>query len=310
MKIPIIEYNAFYENKAKNIISPKFGPINDHCFIKLEDKWHFLTSKHHTIGNSSILDPMKLIQPFSKIASLLKTNEYWAPCAVIKNKIAYIFFASPLVPLKSGWQKFTAYISNGGLFKMVLAQAPENDISKLHITHELFEEDGGARDPFVFWHETSKQWVIIYDKRIYENKSAIESGIVYRISQDLIHWSEQKGYIIRKLFYDSEIKDNVTVTIGNGESPQLIFYDSHYYLFVTHVGYGNYHRTKVWVSDSPFHFEDPDKPIITLYVHAPEILYEDSKWYISNCGQHQKEFGEAGKGLRIPGIEIARLLWK
>jgi len=304
---PIIKDNSFFENKATQILK---NVLNDHCFVFDGSKWHFLTSRgRHAVGGISITDKMEFVEPFPNLQLIIQTSELWAPCSVVKDNQVFVFYAKPEKSLRPDPLKFAEYIANGGIFTMVLAQSPVNNLSQLKITHELFSDTGGARDPFVFWDKKVDQWVILYAKRIYENKDKIESGIAYRTSKDLIHWSEPKGYVIWDLFYDDEIKEKVTVSLGNGESPQLIEYDEKYYLFVTHVGYRNYHRTKVWVSDTPYRFGPVDKPLTTLYTHAPEIIKEDNKYYISNCGVHQKEFAETGNGLRVPGIEIASLHW-
>jgi hypothetical protein len=308
MKTLLIRDNAFYNNRAITLIGPQFSPLNDHCFVKSKDHWHFLTTDgRHAIGGNAITDPMEFTDPFSAIAPLVEMREFWAPCSVVKDNTAYIFYASPKNPLKSDWRRFQRFAENGVQFTMILARAPLSDFSSLTITDELFEDAGGARDPFVFWDDRSRQWIMLYAKRIYENTTEIESGIAYRTSSDLVDWSDQKGYVVRGLVYDDEIRENVTVAIGNGESPQLVQHQGYYYLLVTHVGYREYHRTKVWVSDNPLAFEGD--PVTTLWAHAPEVLYENGKWYISNCGQHHKEFGETGNGARVPGIEIAELLW-
>lgn len=311
MKIPYIENNAFFNNKAINLLDPSLGKFNDHCFVFSENKWHFLTYQgQHGIGGKSIINKFNIVNKFPNLQPYIKKYELWAPCSITHSGMIYVFFAMPRKKWKKNWKKFADYVEIGGLFTMVLAQAPVNKLGQLKITNELFDDDGGARDPFVFFHEVSKQWIMLYAKRIYNNNSAIESGIAYRVSKDLIHWSEQKGYVIRNFFYDDEIKDQVTVTLGNGESPQLVKYNSLYYLFVTQVGNRQYHRTKVWVSENPLAFSKSDKPITTLYAHAPEIIKQNNEWFISNCGEHHKEFGETGIGLRVPGIEIAQLLWK
>ncbi|MDD3647719.1 MAG: hypothetical protein PHS44_04440 [Candidatus Dojkabacteria bacterium] len=310
MRIPFIENNAFINNKAINIICPKKGKLNDHCFLFHRNRWHFLSYQGiHGIGGQSITNKIRLTYRLQGLTPYARKYELWAPCSVIFNNKVYVYFAVPKMKWKSNWKNFARYVENGGLFSIVLAQAPAINISKIRIIRELFSEDGGARDPFIFYDRHRKLWIMLYAKRIYENKRMIESGIAYRVSSDLISWSDRLGYVVRNLFYDDKIKDRVTISLGNGESPQLIKHMDYYYLFVTHVGYRNYHRTKVWASKDPLNFSIKKDHINTIYAHAPEIIKEKENWYISNCGEHHKEFGETGKGLRVPGIEIARLLW-
>jgi len=306
---PFIEGNAFLNNKATQILRPEDGPFNDHCFARDADgKWHFIDGRH-ALGGKSILQPMKFLGWFPRLERDNRIADFWAACNVVKDDTLYVFFADTVIGIHE--KDFISYVRQGNPFRIWSAKAPTTDFSQLEVANMLFEDTGGARDPFVFWHKEISTWVMLYAKRIDPTQGKTgESGIAYRFSKDLIHWSDLEGYVIRNLYYGDRIRDQVVEAIGNAESPQLVEYEGRHYLFVTHVGYKKYHRTKVWVSSDPLKFGPADKPLTVIHAHAPEIIIDNGDWFISNCGIHHKEFGEKGSSAREPGVEIARLLWE
>lgn len=308
---PAIENDSFLNNKGTQILRPEEGPFNDHCFARDADGfWHFIDGRH-AIGGRSILEPMRFLGTFPKLEADKRKTDIWACCSVGKDDTLHIFFADTIVSIHDGWKDFITYVRQGNPFRLWLARAPLTDFSQLELTDMLFEDDGGSRDPFVFWHKGISQWVMLYAKRLDPTHGQTgESGIAYRLSRDLVDWSERKGYVIRNLYYYDEVRDEVTEAIGNAESPHLVEYHGMYYLFVTHVGYKNYHRTKVWASSDPLNFGPADEPLTVIHAHAPEIVLDHGEWFISNCGIHHEAFHEEGPTARVPGVEIARLLWK
>ena len=85
-----------------------------------------------------------------------------------------------------------------------------------------------------------------------------------------------------------------------------------YYLFITYTNCSaeTYSNTLVFCSDNPRFFGEYNgdgegtKPITTLFAHAPEILQENGKYYITTCGWRTKPIPHEG------AVSIAELKWK
>lgn len=96
------------------------------------------------------------------------------------------------------------------------------------------------------------------------------------------------------------------------ESPFVVKKDDYYYLFVTYTDCSDatYNDTLVFASTNPMSFgcymgsEDPAASITHLYAHAPEILTENGKDYITTCGWRTKPNPNPGC------VSIAELKWK
>ena len=123
----------------------------------------------------------------------------------------------------------------------------------------------------------------------------VENGVAMRSSKDLRNWGPSK-VIFRPEEYDPE-------------SPSIIFYDNHYYLFVCVWNKYRMHLddvddafpqiTNVYVSDTVDGPYEESSLVTTLNGHAPEIFQdEDGDWYISSA--------------QYPycGVSVDRLYWK
>lgn len=304
---PEVEGDAFLHGTATQILPPRGHGLNDHCFVQdAAGLWHWFGGVWHAVGPRPDA-PMTFVEDLVFPPDAHHTA-VWAQCAVVQQDTLYMFYADPVADLRD-WRAFAAYVAAGRPFRMWLATAPVDDMGRLERVSLLFEEGGAARDPFVFWHHGLRQWVMLYARRIDPERGLHgEGGIAYRISPDLLSWSEPQGYVVRG-FEDRGLPDVVAAQVGTAESPHLAEHAGRYYLFVTHVGWKAYHRTKVWASDDPLVFGAANEPLTVIHAHAPEVLFVDGRWLISNCGMHQQEFGEERPTARVPGVEVVPLRW-
>jgi beta-fructofuranosidase len=156
------------------------------------------------------------------------------------------------------------------------------------------------RDHFVFKKDDGEY--LMYVSGIKNRRGCISVAS----SWDLIHW-EFRGYALT-----SDENAPLTPAWGAMESPFIVEKDGYYYLFVTYTDSGakTYNDTLVFASKDPLHFgsymaeHDPAIPITTLYAHAPEILHENGKYYITTCGWLKRPTPNPGC------VSIAELIWE
>jgi hypothetical protein len=115
----------------------------------------------------------------------------------------------------------------------------------------------------------------------------------------------KRGFVILRTSENLRIWSDYTIVseggiAGNGvvsaESPFVIKIENYYYLFrSSSISL----KTYVYRSSNPYNFgvNDDSKLIATLPVKAPEIIYENGQYYISDLADFQ-------------GIKLARLKWK
>jgi len=111
--------------------------------------------------------------------------------------------------------------------------------------------------------------------------------VILRASKDLKRWSD---YTIVSA---GGIAGNGPVS---AESPFVIKIDGYYYLFrASSMTF----KTYVYRSDTPYHFgvNDDSKLVTQLPIKAPEIIYYDGQYYISDLSDFQ-------------GIKMAKLKWE
>jgi hypothetical protein len=85
------------------------------------------------------------------------------------------------------------------------------------------------------------------------------------------------------------------------ESPFVLRHEGIYYLLVN-FSHHQYSETVVYASKDPYKF-DWEKPINTIFTHAPEILEWQGKYYISHCGLEDQHWER-------PGLYLAELVFK
>jgi hypothetical protein len=110
--------------------------------------------------------------------------------------------------------------------------------------------------------------------------------IILRTSKNLKDWSDYT------IVSSGGIAGNGPIS---AESPFVIKIEKYYYLFRSSSVSG---LTYVYRSESPYHFgvNDDSKLIKTLPIKAPEIIYDQNQYYISDLADFK-------------GIKLARLEW-
>lgn len=282
MKIPYLktEYKPLFECKKNG------NYVNDHCIIKYRDgKYHLfgITSPTaipaderyfvHAVGES-------LDTPFCEVGrSIDKGTLAWSPCVTEKDGVYYMHYGpSPtslaVSPDMYEWFGHRLNVDNEPLMAM-------------HRDHFVLECDGKY---------------YMYVSGVKDGRGAISVAI----SSDMITWNFA-GYALT-----SSEKAPLTPAWGAMESPFVVKKDGLYYLFVTYTDCSdeNYNNTLVFCSDNLLDFgcymgsENEAVPIAALYAHAPEILVENGKYYITTCGWRNKPTPHIGC------VSVAELGWK
>ena len=124
-------------------------------------------------------------------------------------------------------------------------------------------------------------------------------------SGDLLTWNFE-GYALTT-------GDNAPLrpACGATESPFVLKKDGLFYLFMTYTDCRdeNYCNTLVFCSENPKDFgrydgEQGAQPITVLQAHAPEILEENGRYFITTCGWRNKPNPHKGC------VSVAPLEWK
>lgn len=245
---------------------------NDHCFVKGEDGlWHIFGITHpytdpklgnihqgehasfHAISSAKNFKKSTTKHHYKDLAKILTPKE--RPGEITANHAPYV-------------------VKKEGLYYMVYGHSPirlatSPDLFKWTPRGTLFEEEKGARDPNLIFHNGT-----------YYMTYCSEKCVLMRTSKDLIQWSEAKKVLTTNAF--------------DPESPSVIFHNSMFYLFVCSWEEGQWdgidlmgaytHRAHVFASNDITNFgTDTEKQITILNAHAPEIFQgEDGQWYISS----------------------------
>ncbi len=263
MKIPKIK--SEYRILFKPSINGNY--VNDHCIVTGSDgKEHLygITSHGghsyderyfvHASGDS-------LESEFSELGrSIDRGTLAWAPSVTEKDGYYYMIYGPSPTSLAISPDMFEWF----GYRINIEGEPP----MAVHRDHFVLKVDDGY---------------IMYASGIKDKRGCIS---VMR-SDDLINW-QFIGYAL-------ESGDNAPLSgcpWGAFESPFVLKKDGLYYLFTTYTDCSkeNYNDTLVFVSADPLSFgvyygsENGAQPITTLYAHAPEILFENGKYYITSCG--------------------------
>lgn len=194
-----------------------------------------------------------------------------------------------------------------GNYYMIYGPSP----TSLAVSHDMYEWFGtkinlideplmGAhRDHFVL--EIEKDSYLMYVVGVHDKKGAISCFS----SSNLLDWKFE-GFALTS-------GDNAPLKPAWGamESPFVVKKDGLYYLFVTYTDCSdeNYCDTMVFCSKDPKFFGKFDgnygtQPITVLQAHAPEIIQEDNKYYVTTCGWVDKPNPNKGT------VSIAQLDWR
>ncbi len=260
--------------------------VNDHTLVKGSDgNWHLYGCTSfsggpyneryfaHGVGEN-LQTQMREVG-----RSIDKGTLAWAPCVVEKDENYYMFFGPSPTQLAVSFDMYEWY---GYPVKM-----KDEPIMSAH------------RDHFVL--KTGDRY-LMYVAGIYQKRGAIS---VFS-SSDLLEW-EFTGYALT-----SGEKAPLNPGWGAMESPFVVAKDGWYYLFVTYNDCTNdtYHNTLVFASQDPTSFGEYNggmggaEPITKLHAHAPEIVEENGKYYITTCGWKSKPLPNKG------AVSIAELKWK
>lgn len=179
---------------------------------------------------------------------------------------------------------YYCFYNSAGIRAMVSEDGAHYERKKLKDGNNLLYQRGG------------RDVMIMEDEGVYYAYSTISTVardgwlrgfVIVRTSKDLLNWSD---YTI--------VSEGGRA--GNGavsaESPFVLKYEGYYYLFRSSSSTGT---VFVYRSDNPYNFgvNNDDKLIAELPVWAPELIYEDGQWYISDIADFQ-------------GVKLARLRWE
>lgn len=283
MKIPYIASEWTILIKPK-----KFGNyVNDHTIVMGADgKWHLygITSFEadacneryflHGVGDS-------LDCEFEEVGKTIDRGTLaWAPCVIEKDGYYYMYYGPSPTQMAVSFDMYEWFNHT-----VMLKDEP---LMVAHRDHFVLKVSDGEYLMYVVGTKDKKAVVSLFS------------------SNDMINW-QFKGYALTS-------GDFAPLSPGWGamESPYVIKKDDKYYLFITYTDCNteNYNDTLVFVSDDPSSFGEYNGgnggaiPVAKLYVHAPEILESNGKYYITTCGW---------TGMPTPHdgcVSVANLEWK
>lgn len=264
--------------------------VNDHTLIKGPDgTWHMFGIAFPESGGTgeqflSHATARKLKGPFTTQEPVLTADaddgetHLWAPHVILHDGTYYMFYAG-------GGPDNAASV-------MCLATSVDLWTWERDPDGPLFQDGWEARDPMVMRH--GETWIMYYCAT--ESRRYSRHTVEYRRSTDLRHWSE------RQTAYEAAGYGDMA---GNTESPFVIEHQGAYYLFVGPVGsyeggYNSYNSTDVIRSDDPLHF-DRENRVGRIRAHAPEIIRDGRRWYITHSGVGQN-------GLYLAELDLDRTI--
>jgi len=246
--------------------------INDHCFIKGPDnRYHLFGITHkkeivpppwaeHSFAHASqaeILDaPWEKHPRVLNVDKGLGETHLWAPHIIQKDGTYYMFYAGG----GGHWDSMLNLATSKDLFHW--DRAPVNP---------LFRDFYDARDPMVL--KYGDDYLLYYCKTC--SKTDHRSTVALRRSKDLLHWSEPESALALSDYPR-------LVNSGHTESPFVFAYRGMFYLSVCSPYY-HYRLTRVFVSDTPFHFDEKNE-ITAFIAHCAEVPELDGKLYASHAG--------------------------
>ena len=265
MKIPYIKTD--WRVLWRPQINGKY--VNDHCLFKAHDgNFHLfgITSfeggatneKYFVHGVTPSLDT-EMTECHDR--AIDRGTLAWAPCVVRTDGDYYymLYGPSPTSLAVSfdlhEWYNHTVTLNNEPLFSA-------------HRDHFVLRMDDGSYLMYVVGTKDKRSCVSLFK------------------SSNLIAW-DFCGYALTS----GECAE-LNPPWGAMESPFIVKRDSLYYMFITYTDCSkeNYHNTLVFVSSDPYSFGEYNGgnggavPITTLHAHAPEIIEEKGKYYITTCG--------------------------
>ncbi|MBO5052249.1 MAG: family 43 glycosylhydrolase [Clostridia bacterium] len=267
----------------------KFGRyVNDHCILRGADgRLHMYGITSHTDGDPraeryfvhAAGDSME--QPMAEIGKSIDHGTLaWAPCVIKRDADYYMFYGpSPTsLAVSPDMHEWFGYA----------VQIKDEPPMAVHRDHFVLEVAPGE--------------YLMYVVGIREHRSAVS----LLSSHDLLHW-QFEGYALT-----SGEHAEMNPAWGAMESPFVVKQGDLYYLFITYTNCSRetYNNTMVFVSHDPRCFGEYNgkngalKPVAILDAHAPEIIFDNGKWYITTCGWPKAATPHPGC------LSVAPLVWE
>lgn len=274
--VAVGEWNHIFDPNVKHTEPKGAWYTNDHTFVQTKDgRWHAygIIGKRPANpwkGETNLFHASadKLTGPWREHDYALTANQVyervlWAPYVFKEKATMYMFYN-----VGNMQRNASSYASWGGLC-MATSDEADGYSWKRHDLNPIFSDAGHARDSYIL--KDNGKYYFYYTKTVSEVD--LRSAVAIRTSPDLKHWSGPKVV---------NIQPKGGHWGGNAESPFVVKRDGIYYLFVC-VAMVGYEKTNVYWSEDPENF--PEENLLTVIdAHAPEIIQDNGKWYISNTG--------------------------
>ena len=261
--------------------------VNDHTIVKGSDgNWHLygITSfegkpnfeRYFVHGVGECLDT-----PFREVGRSIDTGTLaWAPCVIEHGENYFMFYGPSPTSLAVSFDMYEWFGTNVTLKNEPLM--------------------GAHRDHFVL--KTGENDYLMYVVGVHKKRGAVSCFS----SHDLLNWNFE-GFALT-----SGEKAPLNPAWGAMESPYVVKKDGLYYLFITYTDSSRdtYNDTLVFCSEDPKSFgeyngsSDGAIPVTKLYAHAPEIIEENGKYYITTCGWNTRPTPHKG------AVSVAELDWE
>lgn len=256
--------------------------VNDHCFIHGADGWHLygithrqpanpMDERNFAHGTSPNLIATWTKQPFAlSYRPDLGENHLWAPHVIKKGDTYYMFYCA-------GSRESNYH------YRIHLATSKDLKTWTRDENNPVFEDFYDVRDPMCLLIDGT--YYLYYTANL---DAPVGNHVVnVRTSRDLKHWSPARVALVHP--------EQGTFG-GPTESPFVVRYGDHFYLFVGPDG--GYHATKVYRSPNPYGWSYADQ-IYGFPSHACEVVQDlDGKYYASDSGWD------------LRGVFLAPLTWK
>lgn len=261
--------------------------VNDHTLVRGPDGlWHLfgITSfgghsyeeRYFVHGKGATLST-----PLTECGRAIDRGTLaWAPCVIEKNEEYYMFYGPSPTQLAVSFDMNEWYG-----YPVTLQGEPPMAAHRDHFVLRLAEDR-----------------YLMYVVGTHKKKAVVSCFS----SADLLTW-QFEGYALAS-------GDHAPLKVGWGamESPYVVQLDGLYYLFITYTDSSDetYNDTLVFCSSDPLDFGLYDgalgavQPVARLQAHAPEIIQEDGRWFITTCGWRDKPVAHQGC------VSVAELRWE
>jgi hypothetical protein len=258
--------------------------VNDHTFVQARDgSWHLFGIFHRepATGGDDELDFIHAVTN-ERDPAKWATGEFQpapAPYTIalhVDRKIGETHLWAPHVVAADG--RYWMFYQGGGSKddRASMRVAESDDLYRWTRVSDvpLFEDFCVARDPMLVRREAI--WTMHYTRCDTMTKRA--SGVAYRQSRDLVHWSEPHMLLT---LGDQPSTTNSAFT----ESPFVFEHGGYYYLSVTSYPV-EWDATFLFRSPAPYAF--PSVPLSRLRAHAAEWIVDHGRAWMTHAGSGQR----------------------